>query len=311
MSTTIDVLLNYTPSTLVNYGKYYQFRNVQKTKHGKKFNLFEKVYQQNVELNNLLENVTMRLDTHEKKLNDILRNQETNQVNNPNNVTEIKDNQTQPIQIRSFRPHLLNPENENLNIGSSIISRINQNDLPRDVAIHAYPGSTTDEKAGILDSYKNKQLRTITLQDGTYTLLKQRSINVKNHFEKQKLLVEKLSSKFRPQKIFICQIPPVKIDDTVNERIRNFNNLLNNEYHDNPAIEIISLHERLCAVNNSSNPFFDNIHFNYKFGLPSIKFSLLSHILKYSNNVPREQLVQKRNNYWNYPRSYNYQRNFN
>ena len=44
----------------------------------------------------------MRLDTHEKKMNDILRNQETNQVNNPNNVNEIKDNQTQSIQIRSF-----------------------------------------------------------------------------------------------------------------------------------------------------------------------------------------------------------------
>ena len=125
-----------------------------------------------MKLNNLLENVTMRLDTHEKKLNDILRNQETNQVNNPNNVTEIKDNQTQPIQIRSFRPHLLNPETENLIIGSCIINRINQNDFPRDVAIHAYPGSTTDEKAGILDSYENKQLRTITLQDGTNSLLK-------------------------------------------------------------------------------------------------------------------------------------------
>ena len=57
-------------------------------------------------------------------------------MNNPNNVTEIKDNQTQPIQIRSFQPHLLNPETENLIIGSSI-SRINQNDVPRDVAIHA------------------------------------------------------------------------------------------------------------------------------------------------------------------------------
>ena len=131
-----------------------------------KFNLFEKVYQQNVKLNNILENVTMRVDTHEKKMNDILRNQETIQVNNPNNVTEIKGNQKQPIQFGSFRPLLLNPETENFIIGSSIFSRINQNDLPRDVAIHAYPGSTTHEKAGILDSYENKQLRTITLQDG-------------------------------------------------------------------------------------------------------------------------------------------------
>ena len=36
MSTTIDVLLNYTPSTLLNNGKYDQFRNVQQNKHGRK-----------------------------------------------------------------------------------------------------------------------------------------------------------------------------------------------------------------------------------------------------------------------------------
>ena len=70
------------------------FETFKKLNTEEKFNLFEKVYQQNVKLNNLLENVTMRLDTHEKKLNDILCNQETNQVNNPNNMTEIKDNQT-------------------------------------------------------------------------------------------------------------------------------------------------------------------------------------------------------------------------
>ena len=205
----------------------------------------------------------------------------------------------------------MNIETENLFIGSSIISRINQNDLPRDLAVHAYPGSMTDEKARILDSYENKQLRTITFQDGTSSQLKHRSINVKNHFEKQKMLVEKVSSKFRPQKIFICEIPPVKIDDTVKERIWKFNNLLNNVYHDNPASEIFNLHERLCAVTNSNNPFFDNIHFNYKYWLPLIKFSIISHILKYSNNVTHEQLVQRRNKYWNYPRSFNYQRNFN
>ena len=127
----------------------------------------------------------MSLVTHGKKSNDILRNQETNQVKYTNNVTEIKDNQTQAIQVRSFRPHLLNPETEkteNRIIGLSIISRTNQNDLPRDLVIHAYPGSTTDEKDGILDSYENKQPRTITLQDRkdrTNSLLKPRSIKVK------------------------------------------------------------------------------------------------------------------------------------
>ena len=108
------------------------FETFKKIKHGRETQPFPKVYQQNVKLNIWRENVTMRLDTHEKKLEDIC-NQKTNQVNIPNNVTEIKDNQRQPIQIRSFRPHLLNPETGNLFIGSSIISRTNQKDLPRDI----------------------------------------------------------------------------------------------------------------------------------------------------------------------------------
>ena len=44
---------------------------------------------------------------------------------------------------------------------------MNKNVFPRDEAINAYPGSMTDEKAEILDSNENKQLRTITLHDGT------------------------------------------------------------------------------------------------------------------------------------------------
>ena len=59
------------------------FETLKKLSTEENFNLFEKIYQQNVKFNNLLENVTMRLDTHAKKLNDILRNQETNQVINP------------------------------------------------------------------------------------------------------------------------------------------------------------------------------------------------------------------------------------
>ena len=70
------------------------FETFKKLNTEENFNILENVYQRNVKLNNLLENVTMRLDTHEKKMNDLLRNQETNQVNNINNVTEIKESNT-------------------------------------------------------------------------------------------------------------------------------------------------------------------------------------------------------------------------
>ena len=196
------------------------------------FNFFGKVYYRIIKLDSVLENVTVRRNSHEKKLNDIMQSR-----NKPSgNFRQCDRNQRQSntTDKKSFVWFsLAKPRNGKLNIGLSIISRKSQNDLPRDAAIHAYPGSTTDENAGVVDSYKNKQLWTINLQDGTNSLLKQRSINVKNLSEKQKLLEENLYSKFRLHRSVICEIPPVKMSI-----LSMIVFLISNENHYKPAIAL-------------------------------------------------------------------------
>ena len=128
----------------------------------------------------------MRLDTHEKNLNDAIRNQEINQLNNPNIVTEIKDNETQPIQFPSVRPHLLNPETENFIIGSRIISRKKNKTtflvvwlsmLIQVQPLIKWQENCTHTKANIYGRFLSRMEKN--------SLMKQRSINVKNHFEQQ------------------------------------------------------------------------------------------------------------------------------
>ena len=49
--------------------------------------------------------------------------------------------------VREFQPIFLNPEVKNLVIGSSLVKRIvDDNSIPTDIGIHAFPGSTTEEK---------------------------------------------------------------------------------------------------------------------------------------------------------------------
>ena len=58
-------------------------------------------------------------------------------------------------------------------LGSSIVARVNQNELPLDVEIIPYSGSTTDEKMTILQKTNFAQLKTIIIQNGTNSILKE------------------------------------------------------------------------------------------------------------------------------------------
>ena len=75
--------------------------------------------------------------------------------------------------VSDFQPIFLKPEVWNLVIGSSLLLRIvDDNSVPTDIAIHAYPGSTTDKKRSVLTKYPGKQLKTVAIQDGTNSILK-------------------------------------------------------------------------------------------------------------------------------------------
>ena len=81
--------------------------------------------------------------------------------------------------MRTF-PTFNIPENtENLLLGSSLVKNlVNDNSIPQDICIHAYRGSTTKDKIAVLEKYPEKELKTVVLQDGTNSILKQKHRDV-------------------------------------------------------------------------------------------------------------------------------------
>ena len=89
----------------------------------------------------------------------------------PSTAANCNDAPAQNLKVRSFQTRRIANTTTNLILGSSIIARVNQNELPLDVEIIPYSGSTTDEKMTILQKTNFAQLKTIIIQDGTNSIL--------------------------------------------------------------------------------------------------------------------------------------------
>ena len=63
--------------------------------------------------------------------------------------------------------------------------------IPKDITTHAYRGSTTSEKLSVLDSYPEKKLKTVVLQDGTNAIAKHSERSIEDLFEDYQKLVDK------------------------------------------------------------------------------------------------------------------------
>ena len=79
--------------------------------------------------------------------------------------------------IRKFETLKIEEKTENFLIGSSIIKHLAiDRTFPQDCSIHAYPGSTTEEKRSYYRvTINKKKMKTVILQDGTNASLKQKS----------------------------------------------------------------------------------------------------------------------------------------
>ena len=86
---------------------------------------------------------------------------------------------------------------------------VNDKSIPQDICIHAYRGSTTKEKIAVLEKYPEKELKTVVLQDGTNSILKQKC-DVNDLFNEYIELVEVVSHKFKPKSLVLMEIPPIK-----------------------------------------------------------------------------------------------------
>ena len=105
--------------------------------------------------------------------------------------------------------------------------------------IHAYPGSTSSE-----------------------------------HFREFESLVTKSLEKFEPTKTFLCEVPPLRINErnsVNNERIKQWNNILHEKYKDEPNFYIIPLNEHIKFYKAPNTLYDDDINFNFQLGLPMIK----------------------------------------
>ena len=96
-----------------------------------------------------------------------------------------------------MNPLPVNSNIENLIIGSSIVKRTPNKSLPENVEIHAYSGPTSKQNLEILRNYKvERPLQSLTIRDGTNSLLKNREKNVSELFENFQALVTEAIQKF-------------------------------------------------------------------------------------------------------------------
>ena len=151
----------------------------------------------------------------------------------PSTAANCNDAPAQNLKVRSFQTRQIANTTTNLILVSSTVAKVNQNELPLNVEIIPYSGSTTDEKMTILQKTNFVQLKTIKIQDGTNSILMETNKSPEEIAINIKALISQIYEKFKPQKIFICEIPPVveNLDDEnplhgVNDKIDQVNVLL-------------------------------------------------------------------------------------
>ena len=196
-----------------------------------------------------------------------------------------------PAVHNTIRPaKRLHYSTRNLVIGSSIVSNITVDDLPGDIAVHSYKGSTTESKISIIGQYTKRKMKSITLQDGTVSLHQNPSKPVGEIFQSFKELVNITKNTFSPEKLFICQVPPVHAltnNKLKNDRIQEFNNHMFELSGEDESIEIIAIYNELTGYSDISKLYRDELHPNDSMGVPILKNCITNKLLKLSSGEAR------------------------
>ena len=221
-------------------------------------------------------------------------------------TTSLPTNQTKPPvnttsfvrEPRNFEPKKMEDTTTNLIIGSSIIKRIYLNDMPQDIHIHSYPGSTTEEKRLLINKYDDTTLKTLTIQDGTNTILRNMSAPIEDLFEQYKLLVNEAHDKFKPEHLYLLEVIPTNYksgNENYLTKIMEFNTMLHNwlptlkEYitESSSATVITTYKEILDAKLVQPNYYHDDLHLSSNVGCIHLKHIILRHIIPHSTGLPR------------------------
>lgn len=234
-----------------------------------------------------------------------------------------KETVSQRNNIRRFDPKTLEQSTTNLIIGSSIIKRIPLTDLPTDVQIHSYPGSTTEEKISLIEQYEKTPLESLTIQDGTNSILKNMNTPVKDLFDSYKVLVNKAHDKFSPKNLFLMEVIPTNYktgNERYNDRIKEFNEHLSvwhehlQSYMSETSVTIMKTYDEMQAAKDKHPGYFhDEIHLSSASGCIHLKNLILRHVMQFSSGLPRTKPIEYPTPRFQrqYHNNYNYNSGFN
>ena len=127
--------------------------------------------------------------------------------------------------------------------------------------------------------------------------MKEREKSVEQIIEEQRSLITLSQQTFQPEKIFMCEVPPLKSsieNSDVKKKIDEVNLQLQHLCHEFPNVELVPLCEEIKNCQWMNDLFFDNIHFNYQFGLPFLCNIMKICVLPHSSNIPRSQPTRSR-----------------
>ena len=193
--------------------------------------LFEK-HQSYQKLMNKVTNLEAAMQNSFKEMNERLnRVDQRTSINNQQQVESTYNPNTTQKETSRFKNVNIQGSTRNLVIGSSIIRRIPTYKLPTDTQIHAYRGSTTQEKLDLVNNYnlaEKDNMCTVTIQDGTNSILKLKDKSINDLFIDYETLVEAVKHKFAPDKLYLCEVPPLYPSKKMKLQIRGLIALTSN-----------------------------------------------------------------------------------
>ena len=137
-------------------------------------------------------------------------------------------------------------------------------------------------------------MKTIIIQDGANSILKETNKSPEEIAHNIKALNSQIFEKFKPQKIFICEIPPVveNLDDEnplhgVNDKIDQANVLLNDMFNCSDVYSLIPLNKKVKSIGEWSKLYQNAVHFNDETGTLYLKSLLFSCVAPFTNHIPR------------------------
>ena len=163
--------------------------------------------------------------------------------------------------------------------------------IPEDICVHDYRGSTTCEKIEVVRQLPKTVIKTVLIQDGTNSILKEKQINIDELFEKYTDLVDLTRNTLSPENIVLMQVPPIRNlpkNEHINERIKLFNDKINALAGDE-NYKVANVYDRMKAMPSYDSLYYDDLHFHYKQGVPFFKklcaFSIASHIQLFNSSA--------------------------